>query len=257
MKRVKTRRFVLAICSLVAASAFALPCSVAWAYRPFVSTDAAVADPKEVEIEFGYFTWEKARRENTFRVPSVVFNYGLLSDVELVGEFRVERSPGARWNIVDPALSLKAVLKEGVLQEKEGMSFAVEVGPLLPATVQGERRFGFEGTGILSGQLSPLTYHINFGGGVDRANSNPFVVWGTIFELPVVPKFRVVGEINGESVRTERANNSALLGFIWQPTSSNYFLDAAVRKGISQAAPDWQFTAGIAFGFSLPYSGKP
>jgi hypothetical protein len=27
----------------------------AWAYRPFVSTDAAVADPKEFEIELGYF----------------------------------------------------------------------------------------------------------------------------------------------------------------------------------------------------------
>jgi hypothetical protein len=27
----------------------------AWTYRPFVSTDAAVADPQEVEIELGYF----------------------------------------------------------------------------------------------------------------------------------------------------------------------------------------------------------
>jgi hypothetical protein len=34
-------------------------------------------------------------------------------------------------------------------------------------------------------------------------------------------------------------------------------VDAGVRRGISRAAPDWQFTAGITFGFSLPYSGKP
>jgi len=27
----------------------------AWAYRPFVSTDAAVADAKDGEIELGYF----------------------------------------------------------------------------------------------------------------------------------------------------------------------------------------------------------
>jgi hypothetical protein len=25
----------------------------AWGYRPFVSTDAAIADPREVEIELG------------------------------------------------------------------------------------------------------------------------------------------------------------------------------------------------------------
>ncbi len=250
-------RWFLSLRNLVAVSILVFPFSAVWAYRPFVSTDAAVADPEQVEIELGYFNLERTKRENTFSVPKAVLNYGLLTDVEIVGEFRVERDPTARWNLADPALSVKAVLREGVLQEKEGMSFAVEAGPLLPSTIQGERKFGFEGTGILSGQLSKLTYHINLGGGVDRANSNPFVAWGTILELPVTPKFRVVGEINGESVRTERANNSALFGFIWQPTSSNYSLDAAVRRGISRAAADWQFTMGLTFAFSLPYSGKP
>jgi hypothetical protein len=35
------------------------------AYRPFVSTDAAVSDPREVEIELGYFTLERTGRDNT------------------------------------------------------------------------------------------------------------------------------------------------------------------------------------------------
>jgi hypothetical protein len=250
-------RFLFTLRSLVVAVVFALPSSAAWAYRPFISTDAAVADPREVEIELGYFDLKRTRRENTFIIPKLVLNYGLLRDVEIVGEFRVERDPTAHWNVVDPGLSIKAVLREGILQEKEGISFAVEAGPLLPSTVQGERKFGFEGIGILSGQLAMLTYHINFGGGVARSNSNPFVVWGTIFELPVVPKFRLVSEINGESVQSERANNSALLGFIWQPTSSNLFVDAGVRRSIGRGAPDWQFTTGLTFGFSLPAFGNP
>jgi hypothetical protein len=64
----------------------------AWAYRPFVSTDAAVADPKEVEIELGYFNLERTRRDNTIMTPSAVLNYGFAKNWEAVGEFRVEAS---------------------------------------------------------------------------------------------------------------------------------------------------------------------
>jgi hypothetical protein len=46
----------------------------AWAYRPFVSTDAAVADPKEVEIEIGYFNLDRTHRENTTSTPHTVLN---------------------------------------------------------------------------------------------------------------------------------------------------------------------------------------
>jgi hypothetical protein len=35
---------------------------------------------------------------------------------------------------------------------------------------------------------------------------------------------------------------------------SNLFFDAGVRRGISRGAPDWQFTAGLTVGFSLPSS---
>ncbi len=76
--------------------------------------------------------------------------------------------------------------------------------------------------------------------------------WGVIGELPLHSKLRLVGEVNGETTQGERPNNSALLGVIWQPTSKNLFLDAGVRRGISDAAPDWQFTIGLTFGFSLP-----
>ena len=94
------------------------------------------------------------------------------------------------------------------------MSFAVEAGPLLPATVAGDRKFGFEGIGIMSGRLATLTYHVNFGGGVNRAKADPFAVWGVIVEFPILQNFRFVGEVNGESSEEERADNSGLLGFI-------------------------------------------
>ena len=169
--------------------------------------------------------------------------------MELVGEFRLEVSPEVE--ITDPALSLKGVVKKGVLQDKPGPSVAVEAGLLFPSSLPGEHSVGFQAVGIVSGRLAPVTVHVNGGGGLDRVG-HLFGIWGVIGELPLHSKFRLVGEVNGENTEGERPNNSALLGVIWQPTSKNVFLDAAVRHGISHAAPDWQFTIGLTFGFSLP-----
>ena len=221
----------------------------AWAYRPFVSTDAAVADPKEVEIELGYFNLERTGRQNSIATPSMVLNYGVAKNLELVGEFRLEVSP--QVEISDPGLSLKGVVKEGVLQDRPGLSIAVEAGLLLPSTLPREHGVGFEVTGIVSGRVAPVTVHVNGGGGLDR-DGHVFGIWGVIGELPLHSKLRLVGEVNGETTQGERPNNSALLGLIWQPTSKNVFLDAGVRHGISHAAPDWQFTIGLTFGFSIP-----
>lgn len=222
-------------------------------YRPFVSTDAAVVDPSEVEIELGYFNFERTDAENTFIIPKVILNWGLIRNLEVVGEFEVEKAPDESAQLVDPALFLKTVLREGTLQGKDGMSFAVEAGPLLPATVAGERKVGFEGIGIMSGRLATLTYHVNFGGGVNRAKADPFAVWGVIVEFPILQNFRLVGEVNGESGEGERADNSGLLGFIWQPVSSELLVDLGLRRGMSSAAPDWQLTTGLTFTCSLPF----
>jgi len=229
--------------------------SRAWGYRPFVSTDAAVAERHRMEIELGYMTLTGMQGQYTFTTPQLVVNYGFAQNLELVGEFKVEESRDAGLQLVDPGLFLKAVLREGILQEKPGISIAIELGPLLPATRQGERHFGFEGIGIVSTKLSPFTFHLNCGGGVDREATRPFAVWGVITELPIVPRLRLVGEVNGESVHGQAANNSGLLGVLWQPPWSPVVVDAGIRRGFSRGAPDWLFTAGLTFDFPLPGSG--
>lgn len=233
-----------------------LLCSVvmptrSWAYRPFISTDAAVADPKEIELELGYFTLERTRDENSFIIPRVVFNYGWFKNWELVAEFAIRREPDAEVNVIDPALFLKGVLKEGVLQDKDGFGFAVEAGPLLPATDKGERKFGFEAIGILSDKLGPFIVHLNGGLGIERSTGDLVGIWGVIGELPVGKGVRLVAEVNGDKPRREDQRDSALLGVIWQPWSAkNVWLDAGVRRGFTSGGPDWQFTLGLTFGFS-------
>jgi len=223
------------------------------AYRPFVSTDAAVSDPREVEIELGYFTLERTGRDNTITTPAVVLNYGLVKNWEAVGEFRLQASP--ELEITDPGLSLKGVLREGVLQEKEGVSIAVEGGLLLPSTLPHEHGVGVQAVGIVSGKLAPVTVHLNGGAGLDRDNRG-FVSWGVIGELPVHPKLRIVGEVNGEGTQGRQPNNSGLVGVLWQPTPKNIVLDAGVRRGFGGAAPDWQFTLGLTLGFPLPTASQ-
>lgn len=211
-----------------------------------------MVNPREVEVELGYFNLERVDEENTFITPKVVLNWGLMRNLEVVGEFEVEKAPDESAQLVDPALFLKAVLRERALQGEDGMSVAVEAGPLLPATIAGERKFGFEGFGIVSGRSIGFTYHVNFGGGVNRAKADPFAVWGVIVEFPILPHLRLVGEVNGEGGERERADNSGLLGFIWQPVSSELLVDLGLRKGMSSAAPDWQLTTGLTLTFSLP-----
>jgi len=53
--------------------------SAGWAYRPFISTDATVADAKEMEIELGYLDWEREKGNTTFFSPKVVLNYGFIT----------------------------------------------------------------------------------------------------------------------------------------------------------------------------------
>ena len=219
------------------------------AYRPFVTTDAAVSDPREVAIELGYFTLERTGRDNTITTPGVVLNFGLVKNWEAVAEFGLQVSP--ELEITDPGLSLKGVLKEGMLQEKEGVSIAIEAGLLLPSTVSREHGVGVQAIGAVSGRVAPVTLHVNGGGGLDR-DDRDFVSWGVIGELPVHPKLRLVAEVDGESTQGRQPNNSGLVGVLWQPASKNLVLDAGVRRGFGGAAPNWQFTLGLTFGFPLP-----
>jgi hypothetical protein len=233
-------------------------------YRPFVSTDAAVADPREVEVELGYFNLEREVEEDVFVAPQVVMNYGMSQDWELVGEFDVEKPPDAAAKLVNPGLFLKGVLKEGVLQRQEGVSIAIEAGLLLPSAAAEQNGLGFEGIGILSGEVHRFTYHVNAGGGVDRQTTNPFVLWGVIGEISLLPSLRLVGEVNGESRKEKIPDDSVLLGVIWQPPSSSVLLDGGVRKSLSTGAPDWLLTTGLTWSFSLPavtnaasFGGRP
>src|SRR5262249_9688816 len=155
------RRVALALVVLLAPG-------LARAYRPFVSTDAAVADPGEIEVEFGYIGFIRDGDRTAIVAPSVVANIGLVRDLELVGEFKVvsDVSPDEHQGhspFEDSAVSLKWVVRAGVLQEHgTAPSLAVELSLLLP-TLRGQDTPGGEVVGIASGRALGFTFHLNGG----------------------------------------------------------------------------------------------
>jgi hypothetical protein len=224
----------------------------AHAYRPFISTDAGVADLHEVEIEMGYFNLSREGAENTYTVPETVLNYGILNRVEAVAQIDADKTDGEPLQLGEPSLSVKVVAKEGFLQDKPGDSVAFETDLLPSSVVKEEHRTGFQETGIWSHPLLGMIFHVNLGGGIDQYKTDAFLFMGTIAERPLTKTFRLVGEITSQSQPELAPNNSGLLGVIWETPNPNLFLDAGARRGLSTQAPDWQLTTGFSYGFIFP-----
>ena len=221
-----------------------------FAYRPFESTDADVTDANELEIELGYFTFERFRQEDAATIPQFVLNYGLTDSLELIGEFEIVKPEHGHGEVEDAGLFLKKLFRRGVLQDEDGLSIALEGGFLLPA--HGAEHAGLEAIGIVSGQAGPVTYHIDVGGGLDRIDKLQFGVWGAILEYPVTSRIRIAGEISGEKVHGEPKESSVLIGLIYESPSTGNSFDAGFRRGITSAAPDWQVTFGWTFSYPRP-----
>ena len=124
----------------VLAGTLALAASPAWAYRPFVSTDAAVADPGFMEIELGYFQLAHEHHEDTFSTPKLVLNYGIVDRLEIVGEFAAEKAPHDDWRLVDPAPCVQ-VVREG-LELPTHYSGGLEADPARAGGGGGQERAG-------------------------------------------------------------------------------------------------------------------
>ena len=235
---------------LAIASCAALAPLEALAYRPFDLTDAAVADFRETEIEFGPVGFRRDDSGRTLIAPAVVYNYGYAKNWELVIEGRGEHQLsgediGSRF--VDDAISLKGVLREGVLQGKTGPSVATEFGVLLPE-INGVDRAGASWAFIVSDRWSWGTIHFNAGVALTREQNNDVFV-GAIFEGPYDWKVRPVAEIRYEREFDFKETFSGLIGFIWKVRDDLSF-DFAVREAWVNARPETELRAGLTFAFS-------
>jgi hypothetical protein len=237
-----------------AALALLLP-ATAHAYRPFDSTDAAVADRGALELELGPLGYLAEGPDRALVAPSLVVNWGFAERWELVLEGRHLVALGAepegpRLRVEDTALSAKRVLREGSLQDRPGPSVATELGLLLP-TVNGEPGMGAEGALILSQRWPDLTAHLNVGVVWTRAHEAGLLA-GVILEGHDAWPVRPVAELLLEAVRDRPTAVSGLVGAIWRVREA-LSLDLAVRRARAGNVDTTELRAGLTWAIELGF----
>jgi len=241
------KRTTVALVSLCALSSG----SDALAYRPFEGTDASVADPGELEIEFGPAEPLRAGPQRFLTAPEMVFNLGIADGWEAVlqGQAVTLLTPGpVQTSLIGNGFFLKNVLRDGVLQEKGGPSVAIELGPLLPG-VNGEPGTGFSWTGIASYRWGWLTAHFNAAAAVTRSH-HADAFFGTIVEGPWDWPVRPVAEVFYEREWGMAETVSGLAGAIWQ-VSDKLAFDIAFRDARVNGCAVNELRAGLTIGLPL------
>lgn len=225
----------------------------ALAYRPFDGTDAAVAEPGQVEIELGPAQYLQIGSERTLVAPTVVFNYGLAEGWELVLQGEAVHSlmeDSSKSSLVGNGVFLKAVLREGSLQGQPGPSIATEFGFLLPSINDDPTRgTGGSLAGIVSQQWPWLTVHLNAAVAITRQQTAD-AFFGVILEGPRDWPLRPVAEVFYERDFSGITTTSALVGAIWQ-VRGNIAFDVGLRGAQVNDQPLREVRFGVTFGFPV------
>jgi len=232
----------------IAMLAIAVPPERAFAYRPFDSTDPAVAGVGEVEIELSPLSYRNGDMERSWIIPQLRLNYGFAKNWEVVLEGQSEQTRGERGRLVENALSVKTILKEGSLQDKEGASLALETGLLLPG-INDENGVGAAITGIIGQKFSWGAVHVNLAGELTRDQRGE-IFFGTILEGPDTWAVRPVAEFVYQRAGGGHEETALLGGAIWEVKDGLAF-DAAIRFARNDGQPETEFRAGLTFAFSL------
>jgi len=241
--------FLLAVAILLCAD-------VAFAYRPFDGTDAAVADPGEMEVELQPAGGKSIEGQKTLIAPDLVLNYGFAKDWEAVLEGRLETPLPASGptTFTDGGVFLKHILRPGVLQDQAGPSIATEFGVLLPDSI-GDTRFGASIAGIVSQRWDWGTAHLNIAGQLTR-DQHADLFTGIILEGPYKWPVRPVAEFFYEEEFGQAHTLSALVGAIWQ-VKDNLSFDVGFRHAITNGAHVNEIRAGLTIGFPLRFFTGP
>jgi hypothetical protein len=225
----------------------------ALAYRPFTSTDAAVAGVGDLEIEFGPLGFVKEGPDQALVAPSLILNWGFADRWAAVLEGRHfiqlgDQLAESRFKVEEVALSAKTVLREGALQDREGVSVASESSVLLP-TINGAPGVGLEETVIVSQRWPELTVHLNGAVAWTRAH-HLGLFGGVILEGHDAWTVRPVAEIFVEGERDMPTVISGLVGAIWR-ASERLSFDAAIRLARAGGITTTEVRAGLTWALPL------
>ena len=161
----------------------------------------------------------------------------------------LDGDPGeSRVQLVETAALLKAVLREGSLQEQSGPSIGTEFGVLLP-TVNAEPGAGVVATLLFSERFPVGTAHLNVAGGRAR-DGNAEVFVGMILEGPYEWRVRPVAEAFYDQELGAERILSGLVGLIGR-VNERLSLDAGGRVARDADTNVFELRAGLTWAFEV------
>jgi len=232
------RSFILVLLSLAA-----WPYS-AFAYRPFDSTDAAVAEMGKWEVELAPLNWRHTDDGAQWIAPALILNYGFAPRWEVVIEGRNTVFDRGGDEFSDAAVSVKTVIREGSFQDKSGVSLGSEFSVLLPG-IRADDGAGLEWTLLASHRQDWGAWHFNLGPMLTRDGRGGMVAGG-ILEGPQSWPVRPVAEIRFEKSFGGEEMIAGLVGLII-PVRDGLALDIGLRHAREGGRPDEQLRAGVTF----------
>ncbi|KQX02186.1 hypothetical protein ASC94_05495 [Massilia sp. Root418] len=217
-------------------------------YRPSVSSPAQLPAPGQLELELGGLAscGGGERRASLPYTLKLAFNeeWGVL----LGGEAWVsDREPGAPRlrGAGDTLLVLKRAWNMG-----EGSALGLELGAKVPTARDGigSGRADYSANGIVSRDFGSVHMDANLNltrlGGTEPGMGRMQTGASASFSLPLDGKWGVTAELAG--TRRSGAGRSAqlLLAAAYSP-DPRMTIDFGLARGLTGAAPDWQFFSGI------------
>jgi hypothetical protein len=224
--------------------------TAALAYRPFDGTDAAVADPGQVEIEFQPIGFEQEGSRNALIAPANVFNYGSAPGWEAVlqGQLESQIAPSSHESLTANEAFLKYIVRPGVLQDQSGPSIATEFGVILP-NVGAPSAIKPSWNWIVSQRFDWGTLHLNVALN-EMSDPRTDLFLDMIVEGPSKWTIRPVAEIYSDSLLGGPQTFSGLVGLIWQ-VRDDLSLDIAVRHATTAGHEVNELRAGVTFAFPI------
>jgi hypothetical protein len=148
---------------------------------------------------------------------------------------------------VDGGAFVKTVWREGVLQDKTGLSVATELGPLVPET--GDARFGASGAVIVSTRSDAGTVHFNAAALYTRTHL-PGGFGGVILEGPHELTIRPVAEFFVTGDTSPDWELSGLVGAIWR-VGEDVSLDLGLRAAKAKDRDIGEVRLGFTWAFPV------
>ena len=228
----------------------------AFALRPFDGTDAAVAEPQSIEVEFQPLGYLREADERWLIFPQVTMNYGAGSGWEFnlsVGRLMAmtDEQPAPSPQFEDFELGVKRVLRKGLMQDKPGPSLATEVEVLLPT--KKENGTGAAGSLIFSDHFRWIGLHVTGEAAYTRAHE--FGRFGSVIleffdGLSAHPVMELTAEREGEETTTL----GLLAGGLWE-ARERLVLDIGLRTSYADQH-NAEVRAGITFGKHVPHGPR-